>query len=642
MVALVTSADLLLHPVRLRIVQAFLGDRALTTSTLNAELADVPAASLYRHVARLVNAGVLAVVAERRVRGALERTYVLRVSAASIGLDEVAQMSADEHRQAFMAFIAGLLGDFDRYLARGDIDPLRDGASYRLAGLWLDDAELAELLREVQRVFQPRLANPPAPGRRRRILGTVLLPGEDAPSDRPAPASHAGRRPPPAGDSSPDPAKSELEELMKRSAPVLTGLRVIEMARAGQFAQIRDLFAPQLREMVPPEALGVAWAAAIGRRGQVISVGVPVCEPAGPGAEMMMVKIPVTFERGDMAVLVSVTADGSLVGIQLAPADAAKPTEPWAPPGYADPDSFDEQDVTLGSGTLAVPGTLSLPRRPGPLSAIVLLAGSGPGDRDETMGRNKPFKDFAWGLASLGVAVLRFDKVTFARADELGDVHDFTVADEYVPHAVAAIHLLREHPSVDSGRVFVLGHSLGGTVAPRVAAAEPSVAGLVIAAGGTEPLHWAAVRQVRYLASLDPQAASAAQPAIEAMSRQAAMADSPDLSPSTPASELPFGVPAPYWLDLREYDPVVVAASLDKPILIVQGGRDYQSTVADDLAGWQAGLAGRPDVTIRVYDADNHLFFPGSGPSSPAEYEPAQHVDQAVVADIAGWLMQGQ
>jgi DNA-binding transcriptional ArsR family regulator len=176
----VATADLLLHPVRLRIVEAFLGDRALTTSALAAELADVPPASLYRHVARLVDAGVLAVVAERRVRGALERTYVLRLTAAAIGLDEVAAMSADDHRQAFMAFVAGLLGDFDRYLARGDTDLPRDGVSYRLSGLWLDDAEYAELLRELARVLQPRLANPPRPGRKRRILGSVLLPGSQA------------------------------------------------------------------------------------------------------------------------------------------------------------------------------------------------------------------------------------------------------------------------------------------------------------------------------------------------------------------------------------------------------------------------------------------------------------------------------
>lgn len=167
--------------MRLRIVQAFLGDRALTTSDLRSQLADVPPASLYRHVARLVDAGVLTVVNERRVRGAVERTYVLRVAAASINIDELERMSRDDHRQAFIAFVAGLLGDVDRYLEREDFDPVRDGAGYRLAGLWLDDTEFGDFVRDLARVVQPRLANPPGPGRRRRILGTVLLPGEDAP-----------------------------------------------------------------------------------------------------------------------------------------------------------------------------------------------------------------------------------------------------------------------------------------------------------------------------------------------------------------------------------------------------------------------------------------------------------------------------
>jgi len=176
-----TSADLLLHPVRLRIIQAFLGDRALTTAELRNELTDVPPASLYRHIARLVDAGVLSVVSERRVRGALERTYVLRLAAATINLDELERMTHEDHRQAFMAFVAGLLGAFDRYLSHDNIDLLRDGVTYRMAGLWLDDAELAELARDMTRVLQPRLANPPRPGRRRRILGTVLIPGEEAP-----------------------------------------------------------------------------------------------------------------------------------------------------------------------------------------------------------------------------------------------------------------------------------------------------------------------------------------------------------------------------------------------------------------------------------------------------------------------------
>lgn len=188
------SADLLLHPVRLRIVQAFLGDRALTTSQLREELSDVPPASLYRHVARLVEAQVLQVVAERKVRGTVERTYVLRLAAAAIGPDEVAAMSPDEHRQAFMAFVAALLADADRYLRRPDVDPIRDKVSYRLGGLWLDDAEFDALLQDLARVLVPRAANGPRPGRRRRILATVMLLGDDAPGsgERETPASEAG------------------------------------------------------------------------------------------------------------------------------------------------------------------------------------------------------------------------------------------------------------------------------------------------------------------------------------------------------------------------------------------------------------------------------------------------------------------
>jgi len=173
------SADLLLHPVRLRIVQAFLGDRALTTTQLSAELSDVPAASLYRHVARLVAAGVLQVVAQRRVRGAVERTYVLRLAAARIGPDELEAMSADDYRQMFLAYAAGLLADFDRYLERPELDLVKDGVAFGIEGLWLDDAEFAELMQDLYRVLQPRRANAPKPGRRRRLLASVLLPGDE-------------------------------------------------------------------------------------------------------------------------------------------------------------------------------------------------------------------------------------------------------------------------------------------------------------------------------------------------------------------------------------------------------------------------------------------------------------------------------
>jgi hypothetical protein len=175
----VASADLLLHPVRLRIVKTFLGDRALTTTQLAAELDDVPSGSLYRHVALLAKARVLQVVAERRVRGAVERTYTLRLFAARISPEDAKRMSPDEHAQAFMVYVAGMLADADRYLAAGQPDPGRDGADYQVGALWLTDAEFAELLRDLSIVFRPRLANPPAPGRKRRMIYTVFLPAPD-------------------------------------------------------------------------------------------------------------------------------------------------------------------------------------------------------------------------------------------------------------------------------------------------------------------------------------------------------------------------------------------------------------------------------------------------------------------------------
>lgn len=173
-----TSAKLLLHPVRLRILEAFLGDRKLTTADLRTGLDDIPAASLYRHIAFLVEGGVLGVVAERRVRGAVERTYVLRGPRRIT--DDILKMTPEEHKRAFFGYVAALIADFDRYVSRPDADPLHDGVAYRIAAMWLDDAELTALIKGYGNLVRPLLANPPRPGRKRRILRTVLLPGTDS------------------------------------------------------------------------------------------------------------------------------------------------------------------------------------------------------------------------------------------------------------------------------------------------------------------------------------------------------------------------------------------------------------------------------------------------------------------------------
>ncbi|MCX4092238.1 serine aminopeptidase domain-containing protein [Nocardia sp. alder85J] len=411
--------------------------------------------------------------------------------------------------------------------------------------------------------------------------------------------------------------------------PVAAAESAVALLRAGRFDELEAMFAPRLRAAVSARTVAVAWTGELARVGPVAGVSAGRPEPAAEN--LVRVRIPVTCARGGLTVVLAVDTAGQLHGFRLAAADGD-----WTPPPYARGNHTDHE-VAVGEPPRSVPGTVTMPRGRGPHPAVVLLA-SGPTDRDATTGPNKPFKDLAYGLAARGIAVLRFDKLTLIHG-EAATEPGFTMADEYVPHAISAVRLLQRQPGVDPARVFVVGHSGGGKAAPRVAAADPSIAGVAILAGDTVPLARAAVRVTRYLADLEPSETASA--AVESVATQAAVTDAPELSPDTPAADLLFGWPATYWLDLRAYDPVATAAALDRPILIIQGGRDYQVTVTDDLARWRTGLAHRPNVTIRVHDPLDHMLFTGTGPSTPADYQNPHHVDPAVITDLADWVHPG-
>src|SRR5205085_5456531 len=163
-------------------------------------------------------------------------------------------------------------------------------------------------------------------------------------------------------------------------------------------------------------------------------------------------------------------------------------------PSYVNPESFTEKQVKVGKGEWELPATLTIPKGDGPFPALVLVHGSGPHDRDETIGPNKPFRDLAEGLASRGVAVLRYDKRSL-----VSPLGIRTVNEEVVEDAKAAIELLSAEPRIDRRRIIVLGHSLGGTLAPRIAAEDPRTAGIVILAGAARPFEDLLVEQLRYL-----------------------------------------------------------------------------------------------------------------------------------------------
>lgn len=405
---------------------------------------------------------------------------------------------------------------------------------------------------------------------------------------------------------------------------------LVDELRSGKFASAAQRFAPPLASAVPVSVLEASWKGEQAKVGAIAHAGAPSRE-AMPGG-LTRLRVPLLGDAGTLTVILSVDGAGRVQGLRL----ETTAQHSWSTPDYANPATFDERDIALHAESLTVGATLSVPRTAAPHPGVVLLSGGGPFDRDETTGPNKPLKDLAWGLASRGIAVLRFDRVSHTHADYVARSPGFTMSDDYVPHALEGIRQLQSWPGVDPARVYVVGHSMGGKIAPRVAQHAPTIAGLVILAGDTQPMHVAAVRVARYLASLAPPRLDAS--AVAMIERQSARVADPSLSAVSPASELLFGYSGAYWLDVRGYDPVATAQRLSCPMLILQGGRDYQVTIEDDLGGWQRGLAGRENVTIRVFPADDHLFFAGEGESTPADYQVPRHVDEEVVEVVGAWV----
>jgi fermentation-respiration switch protein FrsA (DUF1100 family) len=350
-------------------------------------------------------------------------------------------------------------------------------------------------------------------------------------------------------------------------------------------------------------------------------------------------RVPLLFYSAEQGLKVVRQGAESFAAAALASAPNAGE---YHPPDYAAPASFGEQQVTVGAGTeWALPATLTLPRGKGPFPAVVLVHGSGPNDRDETLGPNKPFQDLAWGLSSQGIAVLRYDKRTYAHRGKLATLGNITVKEETVDDALAAVALLRRTPNIDPKRIFVLGHSLGGMLVPRIGLADTgNIAGFVIFAGATRPLEDEWVRQYEYIYGLDGQLTSKEQAEIDLFKRQAASIKQLSTSDAS-RKDLLLNVPPSYWLDLQGYSPPAAALKLKQPLLILQGERDYNVTM-ESFSDWQRALAKRTNATLKSYPKLDHLFLEGTGPATDADYIRPRNIPKYVVDDIAVWIKKQQ
>jgi len=404
------------------------------------------------------------------------------------------------------------------------------------------------------------------------------------------------------------------------AGPQQVATQLLDHLQAGRIAEAEAMFTPQMASAVPADKLQGLWQSLgeLKQRGSAHS-----SEQQG----LHLVEVPLTFASGAVIAQVAVDAQDKVAGLLLRPAPPAK-----APPPPADA-SYSEADFSIPQARGALPGTLALPKGKGPFPAVVLVHGSGPQDRDETIGGSRPFLDIARGLAAQGIAVLRYDKRTQARPQDFQS-GSFTVDDETTDDAVAALTALAADPHIDGRRVFVLGHSQGGMLAPRIASHWPQARGAILWAAPARTLLDLLPEQNRYLLGLDGDISAPEQAFLDKLDAQIAAARG---SVPVAASDLPLGVPQSFWKSIEAVNARADAQALHKPLLMLHGGRDFQ--VPDtDWQLWKKALGHRSDVQWQAYPALNHIGVAGSGASTLKEYTTAGHVDAQLIADVARWI----
>lgn len=302
-----------------------------------------------------------------------------------------------------------------------------------------------------------------------------------------------------------------------------------------------------------------------------------------------------------------------------------------------------EREVVVGADGFQLPGTLTLPlwaSAANKVPCVVLVHGSGPNDRDETLGPNKPFRDLAWLLAEKGVATIRYDKRTKVYGGRYipeGRESDYDA--EAVDDAVAIVEQVAIYPEIDAERIYLLGHSLGGMLAPRIAQRSGRLAGVILLAGAARPLEDLLIEQVEYIHSLSPSKEVEAQ--IEILKRQAANVKKLGAYGYDESLPLLMNLPLSYWKFANAYKPLEVVATLNIPILVMQGERDYQVTTTD-LSLWQMALMFNAKARFQSYPALNHLFMEGEGKATPQEYNRPGRMPAYVAEDIVKFIHQEQ
>lgn len=403
------------------------------------------------------------------------------------------------------------------------------------------------------------------------------------------------------------------------------GVEIIHHLNNQESDKIIPFFDTSVQKLLVPSQFNLMWRQLEGQ-----SMG-EFIDTTGWMIEDQTLFIGLHFEKGDLDIKLKIHPSGKFNGVFFAP---AVDKSPYIFPDYVDTSKFEERDFTLISGPYKLKGKLTLPKGKKKSALCILSHGSGPQSMDVHLGPNRMFKDIAYGLASEGIAVFRFHKRTYVYgAKSAEDPMRLTVNEEYLEDLQAAIDTLSGLKEIDARRIYLMGHSQGGILAPRVAVKSGKLKGIIMAAAPITPMDSLVLEQMEYLNALD-STGTYYRP-LKDLQEEVSFLRSDDFDSTADAAWLPLGLNAFYWMDMLAYHPDEYLKQYSGKKLILLAAEDYQVPVRE-AEKWRACQIKK--LKIEVIPGDGHSFMPTNNKKGPAQYADPNSVDPAFIRALIKFI----
>lgn len=413
---------------------------------------------------------------------------------------------------------------------------------------------------------------------------------------------------------------------------VQKAIEIIDLFKTDQFEKAYTFCDEIMLRKITPERLQSIWESLAAVNGDLIEVGATRYNYLDT---FHAITTKLKFKNGAVGLRLAFNLKWQISGIYIVDAELT-----YKIPDYVNTFGFYEIKIPFGAIGFENEAILTVPIQEKKYPCVIIIGGSGPIDKDATIGPNRIYKDFAWGLASKGVATLRFDKRTKAYFGKIMEQHKkgnyYTIEQEYLADLKELVNKVSKKNAIDPKRIYLMGHSQGAGLMPLFLKQNKKVAGAIMAAGNYTSLQDLMLYQFEYLKPL--QAKTKADSALfDKMAVQANYAKILNLPNNYPNDSLPSMYPFSYWNYLNHLNLVSLAQNNKKPVLVIQGERDYQVPFSEYLK-WKTTLISNPNYQFASFQKLNHMFLEGEGKSTPEEYANRSNVPDYVIDEIAKWI----